>query len=146
MKRLSWTLVVATVVPCGGRLPPPFALAALAALGLTSLAGCGNTPPSVDAFSFGTPSVDAAGNTTVQGTITVSDADGDKITRLDLTVKGPSPVIVPSFSPPGGAAGAYPFQLTLPAAAAKGAYEFSVVALDEPGGSSAAKTASVTIK
>ncbi len=119
---------------------------ALAATAALSVAGCGNTPPTVDAFTISDPVVDAAGVATVRTTITVSDADGDKIVRLDLSAAGPAPIQVPSVVPPGGAVGTYQFELKIPAAAPKGEYTFSVTAFDEPGGASAVKTAKVTLK
>lgn len=115
-----------------------------ACLALT-LAGCGNTPPSVDTFTVTAPTKGADGNYAMTATVAVSDADQDKILRLDLSGSGPAVIPTQSITIPGGAAGTYPIRLTLAGNAPAGTYTLSAVAYDEPGGASAAKTATFTL-
>jgi hypothetical protein len=129
------------------RLPALTHLASVASLSLASLAlaGCGNTPPSVDAFTVTAPVKGADGNYSMTATLTVSDADQDKIPRVDISATGPAVVPTQSLTIPGGAAGTYPISLKLAGNAPAGTYTLSAVAYDEPGGASEAKTATFTL-
>jgi len=70
------------------RLPASLlSVAKVASVSLASLAlaGCGNTPPSVDSLTLTAPVKGADGNYSMTATLTVSDADQDKIPRVALS-------------------------------------------------------------
>ena len=120
-------------------------VALFSAAGL-ALAGCGNTPPSIDAFTLSPATTLADGNIEVVGTLTVSDADQDLVVRGELSGSGPAVVPTqPITLSPAVSSGTYRLPLRLPKQTPAGEYTFTVVVFDEPGGQSASKTAKVTI-
>ncbi len=118
-------------------------LVVFAALTLTA---CGNAPPSVDALTVDTPVKGTDGNWSMNVTVTVSDPNVDKIPRIAISGTGPAMIQAQSISIPNGAAGTYPIKLTLVGTAPVGEYTLSVVAYDEPGLESAAKTAKFSVQ
>lgn len=111
-----------------------------------ALAGCGNGAPSVTTFTLTVTGKDATGNTTLDGKVSVTDPDGDRITKVDISGSGPAAIPSQSIAIPAGVTVTdLPIKLVLSAAAPKGDYTFSLIAYDEPGAPSTAATAKIAI-
>ena len=121
----------------------------LASSFVLALVGCGsNGPPTVTTFTLSVTGTDPARNAiTIQGTVSVTDPEGDPIPRLAISGSGPAAIPEQTIAVPSGVPTTnLPLQLALAANAPKGEYTFTVKAFDESGQASAPATAKVTIQ